>query len=187
MSYYNISKKILSYSKIQISNQTEQDIYLYSIETLLSIVINSMILFILAFSFHLEIEFLCFLIFFIPLRTYGGGIHAKNHFQCILLFAFLLLTSILISVPISNSSYYIIFIMLVLLFKLICALLQNKYFKNHNTKIACFLSIAASFVIVTLLFFNQAFSAHIEYYITLSSFGIFTQTLTSVPILFQKS
>ena len=91
MLYYNIAKKILSYSKIQINNEIEWDVYLYSIETLLSVVINSVILFILAFLLHLEVEFLCYLVFFIPLRTYGGGIHAKNHLQCILLFVFLLL------------------------------------------------------------------------------------------------
>lgn len=187
MSYYNISKKILSCFKIRISNQTEEDIYLYGIETLLSVIVNSMILCILAFLLDLEKEFLCYLAFFIPLRTYGGGIHAKNHIQCILLFIFFLFSSIIMAVPISRSPYCIVFIFFIILFKFICASIQNKYLGNHNTKIALFLSITAFFIIIALVFFNHFFSYEIEYYITLSSLGIFVQTLTSIPILFQRS
>lgn len=187
MSYYNISKKILSLSKIQVNNEMEKDIYLYGIETLVSLVVNCMILFILAFSFHLEKEFLCYLLFFIPLRTFGGGIHAKNHIQCILLFTLLLFLSIVAAIPISGSSYYPLCIIPILIFKLICAFIQKKYLKSRNSKIAFFLSIAAAFIILSLLLFNDTFSAGIEYYITLSSFGIFVQTLTSLPVLLQKS
>ena len=187
MSYYNISKKILSLFKIQINNEMERDIYLYGIETLISLVVNCMILFILALFFHLEKEFLCYLLFFIPLRTYGGGMHAKNHIQCILLFTLLLFLSIITAVPVSSSPYYALCIIPVLLFKLICAFIQNKYTKSSNTKIAFFLSITASIVILSLLLFNHIFSAGIEYYITLSSFGIFIQTLTNISLLFQRN
>lgn len=187
MSYYNISKKILSLSKIQVNSETEKDIYLYGIETLVSLVVNCTILFILALSFHLEKEFLCYLLFFIPLRTYGGGIHAKNHIQCILLFTLLLFFSIMAAVPVSSRPFYALYIIPILIFKLICASIQKKSSKSRNSKIAFFLSIAAAFIILSLLLFNNIFSAGIEYYITLSSFGILVQTLTSLPILFQTS
>lgn len=186
MSYHSISKKLLSWLKIPVSNQTEEDIYLYGIETLLSVCMNSIILCILAFLFHLEKEVLCYMIFFIPLRTYGGGIHAKNHIQCILLFTFLLFLSILISKPISQNPCCFYFIFCIVLCKLVLSFLQNKQSKNHNTKIAFIISIIISSVMVLLVLFNYYFSLKLEYYLTISAMGILVQILTSITLLFPQ-
>ncbi len=186
MSYQSISKKLLSLLKIQVSNQTEEDIYLYGIETLLSVFINSMILCILAFLFHLEKEILCYMIFFIPLRTYGGGIHAKNHLQCIALFVFLLLLSIIVSNPISQNPDYFYIILSIALCRLGFSFLQNRNSKSRNTKIALIISIIISLILTLLVLFNYLFSLKLEYYITISTMGILVQTLTSISLLFPQ-
>lgn len=63
----------------------EKEIYAYSIEVLLSLFINLIILSITAYITNKVSELIIFIIFFSGLRTFAGGYHAKTHIECITL------------------------------------------------------------------------------------------------------
>lgn len=64
------------------STEQEKEIYTYSIEVLLSLTLNIVILFETAYIIGKIPEFIVFIIFFSGLRTYAGGYHAKSHIEC---------------------------------------------------------------------------------------------------------
>ncbi|MDF2678505.1 MAG: accessory regulator AgrB [Bacillota bacterium] len=65
------------------SSDNEKEIYAYSIEVILSLLINFIILAITAYILKKPAELIIFLIFFSGLRIYAGGYHAKTHIECI--------------------------------------------------------------------------------------------------------
>lgn len=69
-------------SSRQKSTSDEKEIYAYSIEVLLSLVINLIILSITASILHKIPELIIFIMFFSGLRTFAGGYHAKTHIEC---------------------------------------------------------------------------------------------------------
>ncbi len=64
------------------STDQEKEVYAYSIEVLLSLILNIIILFETAYVIGKIPEFIIFIIFFSGLRTYAGGYHAKSHIEC---------------------------------------------------------------------------------------------------------
>jgi len=64
------------------STDEEKEIYTYSIEVLLSLILNIIILFETAYIIRKIPEFIVFIVFFSGLRTYAGGYHAKSHIEC---------------------------------------------------------------------------------------------------------
>jgi len=64
------------------STDQEKEIYAYSIEVLLSLILNLIIIFETAYIIGKIPEFIVFIIFFSGLRTYAGGYHAKSHIEC---------------------------------------------------------------------------------------------------------
>lgn len=187
MSYRLMSKKLLSLLNIEVTNQQEEDIYLYGIELLLATIINCAILAILSAILQIEKEVFFYLIFFTPLRLYGGGIHAKNHIQCIFLFISLLLVSIFAAVCICNIPNYWIIILFITLCKISCALLQHHLTPNKCTKIALYISFIDMVILITFIIINFNFSFNMEYYLIIASMGILIQTLTSIPLLFHRN
>lgn len=67
------------------SSDNEKEVYIYSIEVLLSLLINLLILFSVSYILNKKLELLIFIIFFSGLRTFAGGYHAKTHAECIVL------------------------------------------------------------------------------------------------------
>lgn len=64
------------------SSDDEKEVYAYSIEVLLSLLINLLILSSAAYIFSKGIELLIFIMFLSGLRVYAGGYHAKTHVEC---------------------------------------------------------------------------------------------------------
>ena len=64
------------------SSDNEKEVYAYSIEVLLSLLINLLILSSVAYVFGKELELLIFIVFFSGLRVYAGGYHAGTHAEC---------------------------------------------------------------------------------------------------------
>lgn len=79
------------------SSDNEKEIYSYSIEVLISLFINFIILSITAFILRKPVELITFIIFFSGLRTFAGGYHAKTHIECISLSLCLFIISALSS------------------------------------------------------------------------------------------
>lgn len=67
------------------SSDNEKEVYAYSIEVLLSLLLNLLILSSAAYILNKKLELLIFIIFLSGLKTFAGGYHAKTHAECILL------------------------------------------------------------------------------------------------------
>lgn len=67
------------------SSDNEKEVYAYSIEVLLSLLLNIIILSVAAYILNKKLELLIFIIFLSGLRTFAGGYHARTHMECILL------------------------------------------------------------------------------------------------------
>lgn len=80
------------------SSDNEKEIYAYSIEVLLSLFINFIILSITAYILKKQFELIVFIVFFSGLRSYAGGYHAKTHVECIVLSFCLFVISALSSI-----------------------------------------------------------------------------------------
>jgi len=63
----------------------EKEVYAYSIEVILSLILNLIILYEAAYMIDKIPELIIFIIFFSGLRTYAGGYHAKTHIECMTL------------------------------------------------------------------------------------------------------
>ncbi|NLK63478.1 MAG: accessory gene regulator B family protein [Tissierellia bacterium] len=83
------------------SSDNEKEIYAYSIEVLISLLINLIILSITAYILKKQAELITFIVFFSSLRSFAGGYHAKTHIECISLSLFLFVISAL------SSTYFI--------------------------------------------------------------------------------
>lgn len=70
-------------SSRQKSTLDEKEIYSYSIEVLLSLIFNLVILSVTAIILKKIPELIIFIMFFSGLRTFAGGYHAKTHIECI--------------------------------------------------------------------------------------------------------
>lgn len=64
------------------STDEEKEVYSYSIEVILSLILNIIILFETAYVIGKIPEFIIFIVFFSGLRTYAGGYHARSHIEC---------------------------------------------------------------------------------------------------------
>ncbi len=64
------------------SSDNDKEIYAYSIEVLLSLLINICILTVAAYILKKLAELIIFTIFFSGLRIFAGGYHAKTHIEC---------------------------------------------------------------------------------------------------------
>jgi accessory gene regulator B len=67
------------------SSDNEKEIYAYSIEVLISLFINLVILSFTAYILKKQAELIIFILFFSVLRSYAGGYHAKTHIECMVL------------------------------------------------------------------------------------------------------
>lgn len=73
------------------SSDNEKEVYAYSIEVLLSLLLNFLILSTAAYILNKKLELLVFIIFLSGLKVYAGGYHSKTHLECfsVTLIAFL--------------------------------------------------------------------------------------------------
>ena len=77
--------------------KSQEKIYIYGFELLLSSVIGIMVLMMISITRGTAFAWLSYLLGFIPVRITGGGYHAKTHFTCILSFSLLFLIFLLSS------------------------------------------------------------------------------------------
>lgn len=61
------------------------DVYAYGLQLALELSVHILCSLIIALLLHMEIECLLFFLFFIPIRSYGGGLHMKHYLSCLLL------------------------------------------------------------------------------------------------------
>lgn len=76
-----IEKKLIS--------KTQQDMYQYSFELLISALVNLLLVLLIGILFHSFWETLVFLFFFCTLKRYTGGFHMPSYRSCIFFFGVL--------------------------------------------------------------------------------------------------
>ena len=98
--FQRIAKHIYSYlSNKGILNQEDEDIYIYALEVItLNMSIFVVIFTISVMAKHVEM-FVSFLVFFIPLRIFCGGYHAKRSETC---FVLSILSYVLVLIIVDN-------------------------------------------------------------------------------------
>jgi accessory gene regulator B len=100
------------------SSDNEKEIYAYSIEILISLLINFIILSITAYILKKQVELIVFIVFFSSLRSYAGGYHAKTHIECITLSFCLFVISAI------SSTYFIEYGKTILFFGIIFSIIM---------------------------------------------------------------
>lgn len=120
------------------SSDNEREIYAYSIEVLLSLFINLIILSFTAYVLKKPVELLIFIIFFSGLRSFAGGYHAKTHLECISLSFCLFIISALSSIYLKEYGKVILFLgvlfSLIMIFLLAPTETENKPLSERERK-----------------------------------------------------
>jgi accessory gene regulator B len=90
------------------------DIYLYGFQSFLELFFNIICSILIAVSLHMEIECLLFFLFFVPLRSFNGGLHLKSYYSC-LIFSCMTMTYILLLVKYIHLSAPVSFLLFLIL------------------------------------------------------------------------
>lgn len=81
------------------------EVYGYALEKLLAGIGNAILLFLTGLVFHIGIETIVFMAFYMPIRRYAGGIHASTRLRCTILS----LVSVVVFIKISSFLIHISF------------------------------------------------------------------------------
>lgn len=77
-----ILKKLYDEHRISIEHH---EIYTYAIEKLLAGLVNALLLLLVSLIFRIVGEMIVFVTFYLPIRKYAGGIHARTRTKCVAL------------------------------------------------------------------------------------------------------
>jgi len=79
----HLSERIVSWQvKKNILTEDDKALYQYGYEVLINQVINILLAILIAIVLHAPMTVSCFLLCYIPLRSFCGGYHAKTHERC---------------------------------------------------------------------------------------------------------
>lgn len=150
------------------STTEEKEVYAYSIEVILSLILNLIILYETAYMIGKIPELIIFIVFFSGLRTYAGGYHARSHIEC------MTLSFIIFIISAMSSTWFITygeFIMVVgiivsniLIFKYAPSESENKPLGKNQKKRHMIISrgIVISYSVIILFFYiNKVQTNHI--------------------------
>lgn len=101
-------------------SEESYDVYLYDFQSFLELFFNIICSILIAVVLHMEIECLLFFLFFVPLRSFNGGLHLKSYYSC-LIFSCMTMTYILLLVKyisLSSTISFSLFIILLIAVKL---------------------------------------------------------------------
>lgn len=103
-----ISKKLANYYiKKMTIDESEREVYEYCFDILVSTILNVLAVIVLGIVSMKPIGLFTFLIFFVFLRRYCAGAHAKTHTGCFLALMFTVGILILVQYFFSNTIHYI--------------------------------------------------------------------------------
>jgi len=144
------------------SSDNEKEVYAYSIEVLLSLLINLVILFITSYVLNKVLHLFVFIVFFSGLRAFAGGYHAKTHFECISISFLIFIISIMCSMYLKQFGEIIlvfgVFFSLLMVFYLAPVENENKPLnENERKKFELYSRITVVFLslIVIALYFMK--------------------------------
>lgn len=117
----SLSRKLTDYIlKKGLIDKCNYEIYLYGFQIFLELSLNILCSIIIAILLDMKMECLLFFLFFIPLRSYNGGLHMERYLSCLLLscatliFILLIVKNFTVAPCISFMLYFIsIFIIII--------------------------------------------------------------------------
>ncbi|MDF2587341.1 MAG: agrB [Anaerocolumna sp.] len=190
MSYQKISAKIVGAASSNLPlDKDEKDICIYGMEILLSTVINLLLLVLIATIFHLQKEILIYSLFFMPLRLYSGGAHAKTHARCISIYiAFMLMSIWFSSVVVQNVNLnlYIGFMLLLCVLINIFLAAKKKNISDINKIRHHRISIGIIIVSITIISIHLLFFRDTLEYTIIATCGLTIQSLSILPLWCSK-
>ena len=120
--FEHLSNKLTNYIlEKKIIRDEDYAIYQYGFQCFLELSISTLCSVILALALHMVWECLLFFLFFIPMRSFGGGIHLNSYFACLCSSCLILLSTLLavkyLTVPcfVSFAIYFVCVIFLTLI------------------------------------------------------------------------
>lgn len=117
----HLAKRLAAYiCEKEIITEEMKEIYQYGFQCFLELSISTVCSFIIALFIGMLPECLFFFLLFIPMRSYGGGLHMKTYFACFIGSCLILTTSLLavkyLTVPIPISFTLYLFAAILILF-----------------------------------------------------------------------
>ncbi len=142
------------------SSDDEKEVYAYSIEVLLSLLLNLIIISVAAYIMNKKWELLVFIIFFSGLRSYAGGYHARTHVECMFISLSIFVISAMCSTYLKQYGEFILVFGIIfstlMVFWLAPAESENKPLSENKRKrykvISRIIVIALSLTAVALYF-----------------------------------
>lgn len=177
------ASKIVSFFVVsKVIKNEEGEIYQYGLELIISSVLNIIAVLVVSIIMNRLLESICFLTFFITLRSYAGGIHASNYSRCFLSFISIYFISIILSevIPISFQSEISIIAMICISFIIILfspVADANKPLDLNETKKYKKISIVIVLLQTILVAIVIVMNFHIERLIFSSMTGSFSAAL----------
>ena len=86
ISYHYLAIKLVSHIDTSSNKSEFYDALVYGMEIAISTICNMLLVLGIGICFDILLETLVFAIFFMPYRVMTGGVHAKSHIMCILLY-----------------------------------------------------------------------------------------------------
>lgn len=170
--------------------EIDEDDFYYGAITLLNYVIFTVMIVFFSILFNIEIRVLFFVLPYIYLRQYTGGIHLNNSISCTLMSTLVALGIPLISNKIVISSYTLISFIFLLNFVILVSFKtanhKNKGLTDNEilfyTKKS--IKILLVYFIITLILFTIKFNIGVTGFITAASLCSLELTILKAKILF---
>lgn len=119
----------------RIIKNEEKDIYIYGIELIISSIINIFICMIISILFKNFINGLIFFISFSSLRRFTGGFHSKSFLRCNILFAIIVVITLLLNMYLSYIFDCVIATVVLITFSLLSIVIFSPVY-NDNKKLS---------------------------------------------------
>lgn len=119
----------------EIIKNEEKDIYVYGTELIISSIINLFICLIISILFKDFINSLIFFISFSSLRRFTGGFHSKSFLRCNIIFAIIVVTTLLLNTYSGYIIDYVIVNVILIIFSLLSIVLFSPVY-NDNKKLS---------------------------------------------------
>ena len=185
MAYRLLAKRISNSLFHTIDNEDCYEVILYGLEIAISTFVNMILVVTLAFVLHIPLETLVYCLFFMPLRIFAGGAHAKSQGRCIGLFLICELVSIFIGTQVSTVFVqYVLIFGLLPLSVLVCILYAAKAKKtreeirNRHRRISLVIILVDSILITV----GTVLSNSLLHYAVVAVLAVFCQSMALLPL-----
>lgn len=151
---------LIKHKKVDI---TDRDIYIYGLEVILLNGLLMISFLIMSIWLDMLIHFLAFIIFFVPLRVFVGGYHAKHSETCFILSNVMYLISLIVvknDESLYHNTVFIILTILALIIMFVWSPVKNKnrplidYQYKRNKKVTFGIVVIDFALLLVLLKFN---------------------------------